>query len=258
MPEAAYAELAEFLRENASAVAEALNRSWAQSFPRASTIAISVDKSKDYTSQYIEDLAHCVETQDCSLFHYERAIGDALYDPNDYELTLFATNLATMMHLGRAISPVIVEQNMDSRNRATELLNAFEQTIQHIVAYNCQAYSDLICRPRALLSKWDTVSRLRRKTVQADSFGKQYLQDKDFQRIASRSVEMPDSLQPLSTRETTVLRLVLEGKSNAEIASALSVSLSTVKQQVSSILRKYEVSSRAELIAKAKYAEPLG
>lgn len=59
-----------------------------------------------------------------------------------------------------------------------------------------------------------------------------------------------DKLQ-LSTREGEVLDLLVKGHSNAEIAAALFVSLSTVKTHVSNILFKMDVKSRAQVIEKA-------
>jgi RNA polymerase sigma factor (sigma-70 family) len=46
--------------------------------------------------------------------------------------------------------------------------------------------------------------------------------------------------QDLSPREAEILRLVGEGKSNREIASALGIGEQTVKQHVTSLLRKLD------------------
>jgi DNA-binding NarL/FixJ family response regulator len=53
----------------------------------------------------------------------------------------------------------------------------------------------------------------------------------------------------LTEREWEVYRLILEGKKNSEIASQLTVELSTVKYHVSQVLTKLGVSSRSEAIA---------
>ena len=53
----------------------------------------------------------------------------------------------------------------------------------------------------------------------------------------------------LTEREREVLDLVVEGRSNQQIADALVISLATVKAHISSILSKLQVSSRAEAIA---------
>ena len=52
--------------------------------------------------------------------------------------------------------------------------------------------------------------------------------------------------EPLTERETEVLRLVARGLSNADIAEALSVSLWTVRSRVSSILDKLRVANRTQ------------
>jgi ATP/maltotriose-dependent transcriptional regulator MalT len=56
----------------------------------------------------------------------------------------------------------------------------------------------------------------------------------------------------LSTREVEVLRLVAAGKSNAEIADELVISLNTVRRHVSNIFAKTGVSNRAQATAYAK------
>lgn len=53
----------------------------------------------------------------------------------------------------------------------------------------------------------------------------------------------------LTEREAEVLALMVNGKSNAQIASQLVISLSTVKYHVSSVLSKLGVKSRAEAVA---------
>jgi len=56
-------------------------------------------------------------------------------------------------------------------------------------------------------------------------------------------------LSPLSPAERLVAVHVAEGLSNREIAVALGKSVATVKNQVSAILAKFHVPSRARLIA---------
>lgn len=54
---------------------------------------------------------------------------------------------------------------------------------------------------------------------------------------------------PLTPAEKRVLDLVLAGLADKEIASVLDRAVPTVKHQVSSILQKYRVPSRARLMA---------
>ena len=54
----------------------------------------------------------------------------------------------------------------------------------------------------------------------------------------------------LSSRESEVVKLLLEGKSNKLIASALGISDRTVEFHLKNIYAKYQVSSRMELVLK--------
>ena len=60
-------------------------------------------------------------------------------------------------------------------------------------------------------------------------------------------------LDSLSNKETKVLQMVAEGKTNKEIAVALFIELSTVKTHVNHIYSKISVSKRGE--ARKKYLE---
>ncbi|NWG05248.1 MAG: DUF805 domain-containing protein [Chloroflexi bacterium] len=55
---------------------------------------------------------------------------------------------------------------------------------------------------------------------------------------------------PLSNREQEVVKLVLEGKSNKQIAASLAISVSTVEFHLKNIYAKQQVTSRTELILK--------
>jgi LuxR family maltose regulon positive regulatory protein len=68
------------------------------------------------------------------------------------------------------------------------------------------------------------------------------------------SVLSPQSsalVEPLTRREQEVLRLLVAGASNQEIATRLVISLATVKKHVSNLLGKLGVDSRAQAIARA-------
>jgi len=64
-------------------------------------------------------------------------------------------------------------------------------------------------------------------------------------------------LEPLSSQEQKVLRLLAAGNSNAEIARELVVSVNTVRTQVQSIYRKLNVNNRVEASAVANQLELL-
>jgi LuxR family transcriptional regulator, maltose regulon positive regulatory protein len=57
--------------------------------------------------------------------------------------------------------------------------------------------------------------------------------------------------EPLSERELEVLRLIATGRSNAEVAQALVIAVSTVKTHTNSIFSKLGVTSRTQAVARA-------
>jgi len=59
----------------------------------------------------------------------------------------------------------------------------------------------------------------------------------------------------LTNREYQVLKLIVQGYSNAEIADQLFLSLSTIKTHVSNLYAKMDVKSRFQAITKAKKIE---
>ncbi len=58
----------------------------------------------------------------------------------------------------------------------------------------------------------------------------------------------------LSKREREVLELVLQGRSNKQIASSLGIAVRTVEFHLQNIYARFGVSSRVELILKLRYA----
>lgn len=66
---------------------------------------------------------------------------------------------------------------------------------------------------------------------------------------AAPAADLPE---PLTQREREVLRLLVDGRSNQEIAAQLVITVATAKKHVSNILAKLGVKSRAQAIARAR------
>jgi DNA-binding NarL/FixJ family response regulator len=75
-----------------------------------------------------------------------------------------------------------------------------------------------------------------------------------FRRVAALARErgLDPIEEKLTARELDVLRLIEEGRSNKEIAAALSIELPTVKNHVHRILEKLHVNRRSEAAARAR------
>lgn len=66
---------------------------------------------------------------------------------------------------------------------------------------------------------------------------------------ALASAGEPDVLRQLSPRLRQTLECLLEGDSEKQVASRLGLSLPTVHQYVTALYRRFNVHSRAELLA---------
>lgn len=67
-----------------------------------------------------------------------------------------------------------------------------------------------------------------------------------YERFGSVLVDIKEKFDPLSPREMEILRLVTRGLSNKEIAYTLGISHQTVKNHMTSILRKLDVEDRTQ------------
>ncbi|WML44438.1 response regulator transcription factor [Neobacillus sp. PS3-40] len=77
--------------------------------------------------------------------------------------------------------------------------------------------------------------------------------------IAGRRIYAPELMDdvyseenPLTEREMDVLELVADGKNTKEIASQLSITIGTVRNYISTIMDKLEVTNRIEAITQSK------
>ena len=68
-----------------------------------------------------------------------------------------------------------------------------------------------------------------------------------FQQL-SLETETVEVLSPLTQRETEILKLIAEGYLNKQIAAALEISEQTIKNHVTSILRKLNANARTEAV----------
>jgi DNA-binding NarL/FixJ family response regulator len=92
----------------------------------------------------------------------------------------------------------------------------------------------------------DTDAHELRRAIKAAAAGQVQLSPQAAARLL-REVRTPEKdAEPLTERETDVLRLLAQGKSNKEIARELHIAEQTVKTHVSHVLDKLRLPSRTQ------------
>jgi len=124
---------------------------------------------------------------------------------------------------------------------------------------NCETWGDLarfVAAPRAIADGWGEPARwLEAARARFAELGL----DRPAERCAvllRHASSNPWAAEGVTDREADVLRLVIEGLPNKEIAAALGLSRRTVEKHVEHLLRKAGARSRTELAGNARRAGP--
>ncbi len=92
----------------------------------------------------------------------------------------------------------------------------------------------------------DELAETVRKAAQGESVLHPRVASRVVQELRGAKRDTPNLFQELSDRELEVLRLIADGRSNAEIAEKLIISEKTVKGHVSNILSKLHTLDRTQ------------
>jgi two-component system response regulator DegU len=166
------------------------------------------------------------------------------------DVAILDVNLPDMN--GQQVTHQIVQEKLPSRILLLTGYDDVEQAI-HAALAGAAAYCAKDLEPKRLP-----------EIIRAVASGKFVIGERVFNRRelehwiddqmngARRSYSEPGSpFHPLSDREMEVLSCVVRGMSNKEIASLLGISHQTVKNHVTSILRKFSVEDRTQAVVYA-------
>lgn len=153
---------------------------------------------------------------------------------------------------GQQITYQITQEKLPTRILMMTGYDDVEQAI-HAVLAGASAYCSKDIQPQSLI-----------RIIREVAAGKYVIEEQVFSRReleawvdeqmegARRSYSEPGSpFHPLSDREMEVLVCVVKGMSNKEIAGLLGISHQTVKNHVTSILRKFGVEDRTQAVVYA-------
>ncbi len=165
-------------------------------------------------------------------------------------IVLLDVNLPGMN--GQQITHQVSQDKLPSRIVLMTGYDDVEQAL-HAAMAGAAGYSSKDVEPKGLL-------RIIRDVAEGKFvFGGKVMNAKDLEvwiqeqiEGARRSYSEPGSpFHPLSEREMEVLECVVQGMSNKEIAGLLGISHQTVKNHVTSILRKFGVEDRTQAVVYA-------
>jgi DNA-binding NarL/FixJ family response regulator len=149
----------------------------------------------------------------------------------------------------------IAMKGMNGFTTAQTLLSQFSRppAILVLTAYDQLAYVQTMLR-LGVKGYWLKSARGSdiRQAIHEVAAGKRSLGPEIRQLLTEEQELSPSLLEPLTTRELEVLREVVQGLRNGEIAQRLGVSVKTIETHLTSLYGKLGVQSRAEAIALAQ------
>ncbi|HLO31452.1 MAG TPA: LuxR C-terminal-related transcriptional regulator, partial [Anaerolineales bacterium] len=162
----------------------------------------------------------------------------------------------------------VLEHALESSQAVGRLGNAIHIMVVQAIVYHAQGQPELafaklehameLAEPegyvRVFADEGAPMARLMRRMLTRSS-ALEYVRRLLDALGESANIEIPVAsslIEPLSQRELEVLRLIVEGATNKEIAFELVLTVNTVKRHISNIFGKLHVSNRAQAIAQAR------
>jgi DNA-binding NarL/FixJ family response regulator len=182
-----------------------------------------------------------------------------LLEEQGFEVVAEASDGATGVRLARSLSPDVVTMDTDmlgmSGVEATERILRAAPTSRVLVLSSSAEESDVVDSVMAGASGYllkrsspDELAMGIRACASGESMVSPSVASQLLRRFRlgpNQSFAAP-SERELSDRELEILKLLAQGKDNAEIARELILSPKTVKNHISAILRKLEIDNRIE------------
>jgi DNA-binding NarL/FixJ family response regulator len=123
---------------------------------------------------------------------------------------------------------------------------------RRVVVYTWNFHPDLIEAARQMgvngyLSKTLSASQLV-AAIEAVHAGETVISDQGVRAPSARGLDWPGRLEGITDRESEILALITQGKSNADVARLTYLSPNTVKSYIRSVYRKIGATSRTQAV----------
>ena len=226
----AKAKLVAFLRDNTEELVRLLRARYRSEYPHSVPHGISEDDVFKWIASILESIARGVEQGKPALTLGQMRTGDMVVHRQKLAGPVF-TLTENFLFFGETLASVVMQRYINDVELADAMVDCLEACIRTTII---EANREFVCclkKPGTLVDEW--------KRGQMD-----------FSVRSGGDLPETDSTQTdayLTRREQEIVDLILQGRSNGEIAAALGLRLSTVKNAVSRILAKYGVASRTEL-----------
>jgi DNA-binding NarL/FixJ family response regulator len=182
-----------------------------------------------------------------------------LLEEQGVQIVAEASDGATALNLVRELTPdvVVMDLNMPGMNgieatrEIARLVPLTRVVVLTISDQDGDVMDAILAGACGYLLKDSSIQDLM-QGIRAASIGEAlispHIASKVLQRIRASGIDPETSGQgpELSDRETEVLRLIANGKDNAEIAQELHISPKTVKNHISNILMKLQIENRIQ------------
>jgi DNA-binding NarL/FixJ family response regulator len=196
---------------------------------------------------------------------FRRGLDLMLGAVDDIEIVGFAENGAQAVELSEELSPDVVLMDLRMPDldgiEATRRINRLEAAPAVVVLTMFEDDDSVFAAMRAgargyLLkgADQDEIVRAVHAAAAGEAIFGAEIAARVIRHFASGSGSNAAAFPALTDREREVLELIAAGKGNATIAHELTISLKTVRNHVSNIFTKLQVSDRSSAIVKARQA----
>ncbi len=172
---------------------------------------------------------------------------------DDYRDRIVVAEIDANTDVRDYVDIVLYDSFAQPESDASELATLIENPrAQRVVVYTWNLQPELVASARALgvhgyLSKTLTASQLV-SALEAIHAGEVVISEHRRRAPSAPGLDWPGRLDGITDRESEILALITQGKSNAEVAHLTYLSPNTVKSYIRSVYRKIGASSRTQAV----------